>query len=102
MTLWLWSRYAESMDFRAYDTVSHKHSYGGVMNVPEGIANTNELTLKLFDRMPGKEAILDFAADLQTPNTRKPPMKRPCWNTSGSTSGRWSSASGTASGITAT
>ena len=58
MTLWLWSRYAESMDFRAYDTVSHKHSYGGVMNVPEGIANTNELTLKLFDRMPDKEAIL--------------------------------------------
>ena len=29
MTLWLWSRYAESMDFRAYDTVSHKHSYPG-------------------------------------------------------------------------
>lgn len=66
MTLWLWSRYAESMDFRAYDTVSHKHSYGGVMNVPEGIANTNELSFKLFDCMPGKEAILDFAADVQT------------------------------------
>lgn len=66
MTLWLWSRYGEAMDFRAYDTVSHAYSYGGVMNVPEGIANTNEIYLKLFDRMPGKQPVIDFAHDIQT------------------------------------
>ena len=66
MTLWLWSRYAQAMDFRAYDNESHAYSYGGVMNVPEGIANTNEIYLKLFDQMPGKQAILDFSHDIQT------------------------------------
>jgi len=66
MTLWLWSRYAEPCDFRAYDTVSHAYSYGGVMNVPEGVANTNEIYLKLFDAMPGKQPVVDFASDFQS------------------------------------
>jgi hypothetical protein len=66
MTLWLWSRYAEAMDFRAYDVVGHKYSYGGINNVPQGIANTNEIFFKFFHDMPGKRAILDFAADVQT------------------------------------
>lgn len=66
MTIWLWSKYAEAYDFRAYDTVSHKYSYGGINNVPQGIANTNEIYLKLFDKMPGKQAIIDFAYDVQT------------------------------------
>jgi hypothetical protein len=65
MTIWLWSRYAQPMDFRAYDVVSHFYSYGGVVNHPEGIANTNEIYLNLFDSMPGKQAIWDFAADSQ-------------------------------------
>ncbi|KAI7258022.1 hypothetical protein KC345_g10643 [Hortaea werneckii] len=66
MTLWLWSRYAEAFDFRAYDTASHTFSYGDMDNHPEGIANTNKLVIKLFDQMPGKQAVLDFAADVQT------------------------------------
>ncbi|AIQ57018.1 hypothetical protein [Paenibacillus borealis] len=66
LTVWLWSRYAEAFDFRAYDTASHTFSYGDIDNHPEGIANTNEITLKLFGQMPGKQAILDFAGDVQT------------------------------------
>lgn len=66
MTVWLWSKYAEAFDFRAYDTVDHVLSYGDIDNHPQGIANTNEIFLKLFDRMPGKQAILDFAGDVQT------------------------------------
>lgn len=65
ITVWLWSKYSEAFDFRAYDTVSHKYSYGGIDNHPEGIANTNEITVKLFDRMPGKRQIFDFALDVQ-------------------------------------
>ena len=66
MTLWLWSRYAEPMDFRAYDTHGHTYSYGSIINHPEGIANTNEIYLKLFDGMPGKQAVIDFASDVQS------------------------------------
>lgn len=66
MTAWLYSRYAETYDFRAYDKVSHKHSYGGVNNDPEGIANTNEVYLKLFEEMPGKQPIIDFSNDAQS------------------------------------
>lgn len=65
LSIWLYSRYAEAYDFRAYDTESHAFSYGDMNNHPEGTANTNEITLKLFDRMPGKQAVLDFAADVQ-------------------------------------
>lgn len=64
-TAWLYSPYAQHMDFRAYDTHSHKYSYGGVLNEPFGIANTSEMTLKLFDAMPGKQALMDFALDAQ-------------------------------------
>ena len=66
MTAWLYSKYAESYDFGAYDTVSHRYSYGGINNYPYGIANTNEVVFKLFDAMPGKPAIWDFAEDVQT------------------------------------
>jgi hypothetical protein len=66
VSIWLWSKYAEAFDFRAYDTVIHKHSYGGIDNQPEGIANTNEIFVKLFEEMPGKKAIQEFAEDVQT------------------------------------
>ncbi len=66
LTVWLWSKYAEAFDFRAYDTVQHPLSYGDINNDPKGIANTNELVIKLFDHMPGKKAVLDFADDVQT------------------------------------
>lgn len=65
LTAWLYSPYAQAMDFRAYDTHSHTYSYGGVLNVPTGIANTNEISIKLYDQMPGKQEILDFAFDAQ-------------------------------------
>jgi len=65
ITTWLWSKYHESFDFRAYDTEQHQFSYGEINNQPEGIANTNELVVKLFGAMPGKQAILDFAEDVQ-------------------------------------
>ena len=76
MTLWLWSRYAEPMDFRAYDTHSHTYSYGGIDNHPEGIANTNEIYLKLFDQMPGKQAVMDFASDVQSETLLIAPLER--------------------------
>ncbi|WP_078060198.1 exo-rhamnogalacturonan lyase family protein [Gracilibacillus timonensis] len=66
MTVWLWSKYAESFDFRSYDTNKHEFSYGGINNHPEGIANTNEIFIKMFDEMPGKNEIIDFADDVQT------------------------------------
>ena len=65
VTTWLWSPFVPAMDFRVYDTVPHNYSYGSANNHPEGIANTNEITLKLFDEMPGKQAIWDFAIDKQ-------------------------------------
>ena len=69
--LWRWkfrtrSRYAEPMDFRAYDRKSHTYAYGGINNHPEGIANTNEIYLSLFGEMPGKQAVIDFAGDVQS------------------------------------
>jgi hypothetical protein len=66
ITAWLYSPYAETYDFRPYDKVSHEHSYGGIDNVPEGIANTNEILLKLFGEMPGKQPIIDFSNDVQS------------------------------------
>ena len=66
MTAWLYSPHGAAYDFRAYDKVSHKHSYGDVHNVPEGIANTNEVYLKLFAEMPGKQPIIDFSNDVQS------------------------------------
>jgi hypothetical protein len=66
LTVWLWSKYAQAYDFGAYDTELHEMSYGGMDNHPEGIANTNEIFIKLFDSMPGKKAILDFSEDMQT------------------------------------
>jgi hypothetical protein len=66
MTAWLYSPYAESYDFRAYDKVSHEFSYGGIDNMPEGIANTGEIYLKLFSAMPGKQPIIDFSKDVQS------------------------------------
>ena len=64
--IWLCSAYEEAFDFGAYDLVAHMRSYeGGRNNVPEGIANTNEIYLKLFDAMPGKEAIIAFSKDAQ-------------------------------------
>lgn len=65
LTAWLYSKYGESYDFGAYDTVSHRYSYGGINNYPYGIANTNEITVKFFGAMPGKQAIWDFARDVQ-------------------------------------
>ena len=65
MLIWLWSRYVPAMDFRAYDLKSHFYSYGGIVNHPEGVANTNEIVFNLFDAMPGKQAIWDFATDCQ-------------------------------------
>ena len=66
LTVWLWSRYTEAMDFRAYDTVTHIYSYGGILNHPQGIANTNEIYLKLYDAMPAQQDVMDFAADVQS------------------------------------
>lgn len=66
LKIWLCSAYEEAFDFGAYDLVAHMRSYeGGRNNVPEGIANTNEIYLKLFDTMPGKETLIAFAKDAQ-------------------------------------
>lgn len=65
MTLWFWSPDAQPMDMRHYDTESHVYSgYEGfqeIRSTPYGIANTSEVTLWCFHKMPSNEVILKLA-----------------------------------------
>ena len=68
--LWLWSDEATPMRFTPYDNRSHglEFSYEGssiMGHDPVGIANTNELTVKLFAESPTRQALWDFAQDSQ-------------------------------------
>ncbi|PZD94513.1 hypothetical protein DNH61_18785 [Paenibacillus sambharensis] len=67
ITVWLWSRDAEPMDLRHYDTETHVASaYEGaeeMRSTPYGIANTNECTLWCLAGTPDSQE-LDRMADL--------------------------------------
>ena len=66
LTAWLWSPEAGAMDLRRYDEIPHglsvtyedwKPGWGG----PHGIANTHDLTLWTFDRIPFNGDLLAMA-----------------------------------------
>ena len=68
--LWLWSDESSPMSFTAYDNRSHglEFSYEGSAELghdPVGIANTNELTVKVFANIPTRQILWDFAQDAQ-------------------------------------
>ncbi|MCH5186470.1 MAG: hypothetical protein J1F64_10180, partial [Oscillospiraceae bacterium] len=60
--VWLWSPDANAMDLRHYDTRCHVHSaYEGfdeLRATPYGIANTNEITLKVEGNVPSNDEFL--------------------------------------------
>jgi hypothetical protein len=66
LTAWFWSPEAEAMDFRHYDTCAHSQSYyegfDEVGSTPYGIANTNQLSLFLFDGEIASDEQLDQCA----------------------------------------
>lgn len=66
LTMWLWSPDAKPMDLRHYDTRSHVQSgYEGfdeIRATPCGIANTNEMTIKLYGGNPSNHEVLDWIA----------------------------------------
>ena len=62
LTMWLWSPEAEAMNLCHYDTIAHNllASYEDVqegMSTPYGIARTSTMTLKAYDRFPGKDEL---------------------------------------------
>ena len=68
--LWLWSDEASPMQFIPYDNRSHglEFSYDGSEELghdPVGISNTNELTVKIFETVPTRQILWDFAQDTQ-------------------------------------
>lgn len=65
LTAWLWSKYAEPMDFGAYDVTTHRYAYGGILNEPRGIANTNEMAVRFSGELPQEKDACDFARDVQ-------------------------------------
>lgn len=68
---WLWSPDSQAMDLRHYDTETHvTSSYEGfheLRSTPEGISNTSEIEISLFEETPSFEALNDHAKVLQLP-----------------------------------
>lgn len=71
LTAWIVTPDAEALDLRHYDTVAHSNSYyegfDEVGSTPYGIANTNEVSLFLFDKMPSDDELLNAAELVQKP-----------------------------------
>ncbi|MCI5605277.1 MAG: hypothetical protein MR413_06470 [Clostridia bacterium] len=71
VTAWIQPPDAEAIDFRHYDTVAHDQTY--YEGFPEvgasayGIANTNEMTLFMFDEVPSDERLMSLAEYVQKP-----------------------------------
>lgn len=76
ITAWLWPEDAPSMDMRHYDTRCHVQSaYEGfdeLRATPYGIANTNELCLKITDSVPSNEELYDWAKNCSLPSLLVP------------------------------
>jgi hypothetical protein len=72
LTAWIQPPNAEAIDFRHYDTVAHDQTY--YEGFPEigasayGIANTNEMTLFMFDEVPTDDALMALADSVQKPS----------------------------------
>lgn len=64
LKVWFWSPDAQPMDLRHYDTRTHVQSgYEGfdeLRATPYGIANTNEITIKLYNRNPSNRETLQW------------------------------------------
>ena len=132
LTAWLWSPEAAPMDLRHYDTRAHdlEASYEDVqpgLSTPYGIARTSELMLWPSGNVPAgpppprwrgpapcrrysslRRSITTTRAPsacgaCATPRRRSRPRSRAGWTRRSSfTSARWTSATGTGSGLTAT
>lgn len=71
LTAWIVPPEAPAQDMRHYDTVSHDQTY--YEGFPEigasayGIANTNEMTIYIYDSIPSDEALMEQAERVQKP-----------------------------------
>lgn len=71
LTAWIVPPDAEAVDMRHYDTIPHDQTY--YEGFPEigasayGIANTNEMTLFMFDDVASDEGLMDLADSIQKP-----------------------------------
>ena len=66
LTVWLWSKEAEAMDLRHYDTIPHdlNATYEDVqpgLSTPYGVARTSELTLFPYENLPSKHETVEMA-----------------------------------------
>jgi hypothetical protein len=72
LRVWLWSPEAGAMDLRHYDTMPHGLSinyedWKPGWATPMGIANTHDLTLWAFDRIPSNEQLVAMAREAAEP-----------------------------------
>jgi hypothetical protein len=72
LSLWFWAPAAEAMDLRSYDTLAHDlninyEDWKPGWATPEGIANTNELNIRLFGNIPDAASLLEVAKATQQP-----------------------------------
>jgi hypothetical protein len=72
LRVWLWSPEAGAMDLRHYDTMPHGLSinyedWKPGWATPMGIANTHDLTLWAFDRIPTNEQLVAMAKEAAQP-----------------------------------
>lgn len=69
--VWFWPPEAEPMDLRPYDTNTHvSSSYEGfyeMRSTPYGIANTDELIIKIYDEHPSKTEFSEFVENCSNP-----------------------------------
>jgi len=67
LKVWFWSKDADAMDLRHYDTIAHDliTTYEDVqpgLSTPLGVARTSEMTLFAFDELPDKQQTVEMAA----------------------------------------
>lgn len=71
LTAWIVTPDAEAMDMRHYDTVAHASAYyegfNEIGSSPVGIANTNELSLFMFDGVAADDTLMACADSVQKP-----------------------------------
>lgn len=74
LTTWFWSPEAEALDYRHYDDAGHSQCYyegfDEVRSTPYGIANTNNLSLFLFE--PSESCVSDEELDECFMQVQKP------------------------------
>ncbi|MGI5899991.1 MAG: hypothetical protein ACOX8S_08750 [Christensenellales bacterium] len=72
LKVWLWSPDGDAIDMRRYDNKTHVEAcYEGFEEMRSsgyGVANTNEIVIKVYDKYPGNEALVDSAKEWQSTN----------------------------------